>query len=929
MIEKDRIVKRITLCCTLLLVTAGTANAFPPVTILQYFEAKWDVMRYRMPDVFMAGYDSLWTPPPQRGQGGVNSIGYDLFDRFNLGSGNGAAATHYGNENGFRLMVEESHKANSRVFVDWIMNHNGTWDHTTPNFITQGSYPGFAVQLPGDPYGDFHTPGTQSENPGGANFNLFDGRLVGLIDIAQEKNHQFIRHPITVGDPNNIPGGTLYNIPDANNRRFYPDTNLAGYTPINPGTNRNPGPPNYTFYPFNTANPSAGDPVLESATTLLLRSTQYYLEVLKVDGFRLDAAKHIPTWFWDNLWDASVHNRYKAFDGTIQIPYSFVEAVGGGGINPPDWVRKPGEPGSGTGYPSIGWQFGNRDMLDLDEAGALRDLTNNDGSGSWDSVMGASADNVDGFNNGTIGVHHVNSHDNAIADGENDSTAHAYVLMRTGPAIVYYHAFQFGAEPNNFPRRNGRDDAIGLGSNVITTLVKLRNQYARGWFMPITGGSQADVLIFTRRTPSSQDNVLVGLNDREDNGFDSRTVTTTFPQGTRLWEQTGNSSNATVDPNGDIADMLTVGAGGSVTVRVPRNRNANGVFHGLGYVIYGPVVPAGTLSIVNATTSVVPPDSAGVADYQQRVSPITIITSSTFDIQLQTTQADAGDPNTDDLAIFRIDQGFKDFNNNGSTYLGQPNSDFHPGNTNAESPSYGFENFVTAASNRCQVDGGGNCTNTGTGLYRQTINAAALGEGFHYITVRAYRHRAAGLDPLFAEFRIVVYVDLADPQYTFLAPTANCNNDITALPVDFIAKSSDLTTGSMYMFVDLPATTDFIALATGGSNLATQSLDTFTLRRGSLITGNHRLDVVAVETRPDGVKRYNHQGFVGIQSFTGSAVGPGDIDADGDRDGADITPFIQYLTGVNPTFGPTADMNCDGLIDLDDEPGFVAALLAP
>jgi hypothetical protein len=145
----------------------------------------------------------------------------------------------------------------------------------------------------------------------------------------------------------------------------------------------------------------AGDPVIENAAALLMRASQYYLDVLKVDGFRLDAAKHMPSWFWDNLWDASVYNRYKGFDGTTQTPYSFSEAVESNS-NMANWVRKPGE--SGSGYPAIGWQQGNRDALDLNEAGALRDLVENDGSGSWDTIISSSVDNVDGFNNGTIGA---------------------------------------------------------------------------------------------------------------------------------------------------------------------------------------------------------------------------------------------------------------------------------------------------------------------------------------------------------------------------------------------------------------------------------------------------------------------------------------------------------------------------------------------
>jgi hypothetical protein len=923
---------------SLWLILSADALSSPPPVMLQYFEAKWDVIRPRMPDVFMAGYDSIWVPPPQKGAAGVSSIGYDLFDRFDLGST--SAQTRYGTENTFRLMVNEAHHANCRVFVDWLMNHNATQDNNTPNFITQGGYPGFVLVNGGDQYGDFNTYDAgcpQSTSPccgfslsdpqcPGCCYHLYNGRLLGLIDIDPSKNHNFIRHPVTPGDPNNIPAGTIYNIPTAANRRFYPDQALGAIPITMNGTSRNPGTLNYTFYPYNNSDPSQGDPVIENAAALLMRASQYYLDVLKVDGFRLDAAKHMPTWFWDNLWDASVYNRYTAFDGTTQTPYSFSEAVESNS-NMANWVRKPGE--SGSGYPAIGWQQGNRDALDLNEAGALRDLVENDGSGSWDNIISSSVDNVDGFNNGTIGVHHVCSHDNAISTGENDTVAFAYVLMRTGPACVYHMANQFGPPPNNFPRRNGRDDALGLGDNYITRLVTIRNEYARGFFIPVTiSNQQGDVLVFTRRTPNSVDNVLVGVNDLETNGFDIRSVTTTFPQGTRLQELTGNAANATVDPNNNIAEVLTVGAGGSVSINVPRNRNANGVFHGRGYVIYGPAVPSGTLSITNASTTIVPPDSAGIADHLQRISPITIVNSDTFDIQLQTTQTDVLDPNTDDLAVFRIDQGFQDYNNDGSTYLGQPNSDFHPGNTNSDSPSYGFENFITQNSPRCMPDGGGVCQNTGTGTYRQTIDAAALGDGYHYITARAYRHRTTG-DPLFAEFRIVIYVDREDPDFVLLAPPNTCNNDVTSLPVDWTVKANDGSTGKVYVFVDFPAGTDFVSLASGPSNLATQLLDVFTFRQSSLSSGNHRADIVAIETLPNATTRYRLRSYAGVQSTTGAGLGAGDLNADAVIDGRDTQSFIYYVTGINPNFGPAADVNCDGLNDLNDIPGFVSLLLGP
>ena len=891
----------------------SAAPASDPAFI-QYFETSWDTMRARMPDVFMAGYEGVWVPPPQRAAGGVNGTGYDLFDRFDLGSN--SDPTRYGSESGFRLVISEFHKANCRVFVDWIMNHNASWDNTsvgdpffsTGNFRDNGGYPGFALDLPADVWGDFNPPGTQAENPGGANFDQFNGRLLGLIDIDQAQsgpNYEFIRHPVAP-DPNNLPmpGTAIRNQPDPNNARLYPDTALPAIMPANPGTSRNPSPPSLTFFPYNTADPMAGDAVTESASDLLLRSTQYYLDVIGVDGFRLDAAKHVlPSW-WDNFWDAAVFNRYVGFDGTAQTPFSFVEVVDGNN-NVVNWVRKPGEDG-GPGWPPLGWQFGNRDALDLNEAGALRNLIGAAGGDSWDTVLGAGVDNQDdGFNNGTIGVHHVTSHDNSF--NLDDTVAQAYVLMRPGPAVVYHNALEFG--PVGFPAPDSRTDALGLGDDSITTLVKIRNEYGRGFFIPLNA-NHADVLVFSRRTPSNGDNVLVAVNDLTSNGTNTLTVTTAFPAGTRLHELTGNAADPVVDPTGVIPEVLVVGGGGVVSnLVVPRNSNATNGFHGRGYVIYGPAVPTGTLSISNATTSVVPPDPASVPDPTQRLSPITMVTSPTFDILLQTQQADPLDPATDDEAVFRIDQGFQDFNGNAQI-------DFGPGNTSQFDPRYGFENFLTTNS---PLFGGG------TGTYRQTINAAALGEGFHYITVRAFRNRAAGLDPLFGEFRMVIYVDLLPPDFNLTSPTVTCNNDIPTLPAEFVVKATDTTVSRVHIFIDQPAGTDFVALAFGGAGQADRLVDTFSLSRAALLSGNHRVDIVAIEDLPGGGTRVTEKSFTGIQSMTGTGVGSGDVNHNGVVDSLDVIAFQFFL--LNPNFDPAADTNCDGLIDGLDIQGFVDAAL--
>lgn len=882
-----------------------------PTNMVQYFEARWDVMRARMPDVFMAGYNATWLPPPQRGgnsQTDSTNVGYALFDRFDLGSD--TFPTRYGTESDFRLLIDEFHRANCRVYVDWIMNHNATADNSTANFITQGGYPGFVLTVPSDMWGDFHAPGTQSEDPGGANFNLYQGRLVGLIDIAQEKTgsaYRFIRHPIQAGDPNNIPAGTLRNIPNINNRRFYPDQGLTPMMFTNPANGSN-----WTIYPYNTTTPSAGDPTIESASDLLLRSTQYYLEVLKVDGFRLDAAKHIEASWWSNNWDASVRLRHVGFDGVVRTPWSFVEAVGGPGIDPWNWARLD--------------SFANRDILDLDEAGSLRNQVDNPGSVGWDNALNSAYDNRDGgLNNGSAGLHHVSSHDNANSGANLDTTAHAYALMRSGPNNVYHNALQFGTNASNFPRRNGRDDALGLNNDAITTLSRLRNQFVRGRFDVLNSTdtvnpSLADILVMQHSKDlgggNFAGNVVIGVNDKQTNGpdaTDQRSVVVAWPNGTRLHEQTGNAANPTVDiatnATDDVAEVLTVDSNKRILIKVPRNRNLLGVNHGRGYVVYAPAVPSGTLSVTNVAYTI-PADSAGVADYQQRLTPIDVITSNTFEIQLTTTQTDALDPNTDDFAVFRIDQGFKDYNSNGAVdHLVQGTVD------------YGFEDFLTQSSPLFANPGAGN------GIYRQVINAAGLTEGYHYIVAYAYRHRTDGGDPIFREFRKVIYLDRTPPTVALTNPTNTCNTDVTTLPLAVTVTAADSTVNRVHIFVDLPAGTDVLNLAALGANRATRSFTTFTRTLSGLSSGNHRFDVVSYETAPNGVNTISQQTFTGIAATTGSGLGVGDMNSSSTIDGDDIPSFLGVVLAGTPGFNAAADFNCDGLCNAGDIPGFVAKLL--
>ena len=91
------------LICTCLF-GAGQART---ESMLQLFNLSWNEVAAKMPEMAEAGYTSLWLPPPTKGGSGY-SIGYDLWDPFDLGDVNqrGTVATRYGTREEFARTME-------------------------------------------------------------------------------------------------------------------------------------------------------------------------------------------------------------------------------------------------------------------------------------------------------------------------------------------------------------------------------------------------------------------------------------------------------------------------------------------------------------------------------------------------------------------------------------------------------------------------------------------------------------------------------------------------------------------------------------------------------------------------------------------------------------------------------------------------------
>ena len=782
---------------------AAIPSAAPARVILQWFESQWYTMERKTPDAFMAGYGAVWTPPIAKADSGVFSVGFDVYNRFDLGTPD--SPTLYGTEAKFDAFLDEAHRAGILIFADTVFNHNGFRDSRTPGFEAGGDYPGFMLSSGGDADGDFHN--SSADGPSCDTDPLLC-RLAGLIDIAQEKNHVVVRQPAEAGAAN-IPNEPV----DVNNRRFYPDGDPA------PGDQ-------LTYSGYNLTNPLGGDPYAENATGILVRYAQWLVEAKGVDGLRLDAVKHTPDWFFKSFYDGWVYNNATDFWGDRYTPFSFGENVTSDWAALATYVCKNATGNCDSGAAPAG----NRDALDFSLYFTMKSVI---GTDNFPQILDASFDGFDGSaTDGTLGVQFVQSHDGGgLGDPPNwANMALQYVLSRPGFPTVYLNAEEFGSG-RDFPS-DGRGYALGgRYGNTITKMLELHNDYIAGRTNNpfIERHRSVDQVAYER-----ENSALVLLSDRGDGGHDAYWVEVLSSEFRDRWlqEQTGNAADPLVDPYNDIPEWIYVPANGWVEVKVPRNLNWDSVEHGRPYLIYSLPRPEATLTVTNKSSTLAPdpdtPDNNGT----QRLTAIDVVTSATAEIVLQTTQPDGNNfPPAEDHAMIRW--------NNNVDINGTAGLDL-PGNAPNTSDNIlrGFEDF-TVASPRASA---------GTGTYSISVDLDRIGiiEGYNYISTVAFLPRPAWAPTTFRTVRSVIYVDRVPPPMGIMYPPNPTGiHDIDEGNYEFVFRSEDQTANSMHVFLDLPPEAEPALEA--GNKATWWDRDVFRFAFSNLTNGQHTITVFAFE----------------------------------------------------------------------------------
>lgn len=113
-------------------------------TIIQFFHwytpnnnFLWKHFAEQSPYLANLGITGAWLPPATKGASGSNSVGYDLYDLWDLGEFDqkGTIPTKYGTKSDYLKAVKTAHENNISVYADAVLNHKAGADETEKTMV--------------------------------------------------------------------------------------------------------------------------------------------------------------------------------------------------------------------------------------------------------------------------------------------------------------------------------------------------------------------------------------------------------------------------------------------------------------------------------------------------------------------------------------------------------------------------------------------------------------------------------------------------------------------------------------------------------------------------------------------------------------------------------------------------------------------------
>jgi hypothetical protein len=540
--------------------------------ILQYFNTSWNEIATRMPEVAEAGYTALWLPPPFI-PGSSNSVGYDTYLRFDYGT---SAATRYGTADDLLNVVKVAHRFGLRVYFDNVMNQNGGPLPTEPPSTLSAEQPGFVPE-------DFHLIqlSTNSyETLPSANENYSDEwqdlNLNGFgIDIAQENPNA------SFGAAEGDTYPKFFGIRQPLNPELYPDTNVTVAT----DGQGNP------VHPFD----GMGQPVVEDVNALMIRAVRWFMDQSHCDGFRLDDAKGVPSYFFGDqgYTDSTKDTSTAGYAGGIQEQFNITHGFSSwsnlrASLFNTDAVRDNAMLwGEALGQPTNCTVTCEQNYVDagmrIDDNQFYSQMFNAVCGGCSGGLWGLDQPGAYAFDGTGTSLSHAGTHDYNDISVYDRTSAYALLLTRAGLPSVYTDGYN---SETNVQSDGKYFPAIGdnkfLGQYLtnspaayLPNLCYINQLFSRGNQNP--KWSDQTYCAYERQdfreNPSmsaADATVLLFMMAQNGSGGQSRNHTTTFPVGARLINySTYNNAfgfGATVDTNGylrnDSGSLIIAPAGG-------------------------------------------------------------------------------------------------------------------------------------------------------------------------------------------------------------------------------------------------------------------------------------------------------------------------------------------------------------------------------
>lgn len=101
-------------------------------TLMQWFHwyipsdgDHWNRLKQQAQDLAAAGITALWLPPAYKANGGGYDVGYGVYDIFDLGEFDqkGSVRTKYGTKQEYLAAVQAAHQAGLQIYADVVFNH--------------------------------------------------------------------------------------------------------------------------------------------------------------------------------------------------------------------------------------------------------------------------------------------------------------------------------------------------------------------------------------------------------------------------------------------------------------------------------------------------------------------------------------------------------------------------------------------------------------------------------------------------------------------------------------------------------------------------------------------------------------------------------------------------------------------------------------